>query len=64
MVDPKWKWVGPYFSIFVLNCIMGAAAYTIMGPAQPYIAKNIGLEIDSINFIWTVCNCSSYINVS
>ena len=54
MVSPEWKWVGPYFSIFMLNCIAGSVVFSIIGPAQPFIAKNVGLEVDSINFIWTV----------
>ena len=27
--------------------------YSVLGPAQPYLAKNVGVTVDAINFIWT-----------
>jgi hypothetical protein len=25
----------------------------ILGPTQPYLAKQVGVNIDNINFVWT-----------
>lgn len=49
-----WKWVGPYFVIFVANSIPSSAMSALLGPAQPFLAKKVGVEVDSINFLWTI----------
>ena len=49
----KWLWI--FFTIDFLNKIVSHIFITIVGPAQPFLAKKIGVGIDEINLIWTFC---------
>ena len=35
------------------NRVVFAAFGTMLGPAQPFIARNVGVDIEAITFIWT-----------
>ena len=49
----KWLWI--FFTIDFLNKIVSHIFITIVGPAQPFLAKKIGVQIDEINWLWTFC---------
>ncbi len=49
------KWLVTFFTIDLLNNIGGAALATIFGPSQPYIAERVGVNIDTITWVWTFC---------
>ncbi len=50
-----FRWLCVFFCANMLNWVCGAAVATVFGPAQPYLAERIGVDIDSVNWIWTFC---------
>ena len=55
------KWLITFFTIDLLNNIGGAALATIFGPSQPYIAERVGVNIDTITWVWTFCERKKYL---
>ena len=47
------KWYALYVVSSWLANIGHGAMITVVGPAQPYIAANVGVNIDTINILWT-----------
>ena len=46
-------WLGCYLASSWLSNIGQGLVVTVVGPSQPYIAKNVGVSIDTINLLWT-----------
>jgi len=46
-----WLWI--FFPISWATQFGHGMVGTIVGPTQPYLAKNTGVAIDTINFVWT-----------
>jgi hypothetical protein len=46
-----------WLSAFLLVAFSGHAglgmAIAVFGPTQPYLAKQTGVDVDTVNFIWT-----------
>ena len=49
--DNKW------YTCYVLSswlCNIGhGLMITVVGPTQPYLARNVGVDIDTINLVWS-----------
>ena len=49
--------VNRWCSIFVLSSWLSNIGHglmiTVMGPMQPYLARNVNVDIDQVNFVWT-----------
>lgn len=52
MLD-ETKWYLCYFGASWLCSIGHGLVVTVVGPTQPYIAQNVGVEIDIINLLWS-----------
>ena len=46
-------WLCSYLSLYFLLAVCHGAVATVFGPAQPYLARRVGVHIDAINSIWT-----------
>ena len=46
-------WLCCYLSLYFLLAVCHGAVATVFGPAQPYLARRVGVHIDAINSIWT-----------
>ncbi len=55
------KWLYVFLAATYLNRIGGAALATIFGPSQPYIADRLGVDIDTVNWLWTVSGMSAFL---
>ncbi len=55
------KWLYAFLAAMYLNRIGGAASTTIFGPSQPYIADRLGVDIDTINWLWTVSGIAAFL---
>ena len=42
-----------YVAASWLSNIGHGLVVTVVGPTQPYIAKNVGVEVDTINLLWS-----------
>ena len=49
--DQKW-WTCLVISSWLSNIGHGLMI-TVVGPSQPYIARNVDVKIDTINLVWT-----------
>ncbi len=49
--ETKWCWV--YVLASCCANIGQGLVTTVVGPTQPYLAKNVGVDIDTINLVWT-----------
>jgi len=47
------RWCAAFVTCQILAQICLGAANTVMGPSQPYLARNAGVGIDAVNFVWT-----------
>ncbi len=47
------KWCAAYITVSCLSSISNGATSTVVGPSQLYLAKNVGVDIDTINLMWT-----------
>ncbi len=47
-------WCGIYVAISCFSNIGHGTLTTVLGPTQVYLAKNIGVDIDTINLVWTI----------
>ena len=47
-------WLLTYFPVAWAGHICQGLCLSIFGPTQPYLAQNIGVPNDQINFIWTI----------
>jgi len=47
------KWILIYFPVSWLTQFGHGLVTTVVGPTQPYLAKNTGVEIDTINLVWS-----------
>ena len=47
------KWFMAFFPLAWLGHIGIGLALGVFGPTQPYLAKNVSTNVDTINFIWT-----------
>jgi len=46
-------WMGIYFVVSWTTQFGHGMITTVVGPTQPYLAKNTGVAIDTVNFVWT-----------
>ena len=46
-----WHWIIPFTIVDSFNRMFYGMYGTLMGPSQPYLAKNVAVEIDTINWI-------------
>ena len=51
----KWFWILAFSLVDFTNRVFFGVYNTLLGPAQPYIAKNTGVAIDTVTLIWTFC---------
>ena len=53
MVSEENKW----YSVYILSswlCNVGhGMMVTVVGPTQPYMARNVNVNIDTINLVWS-----------
>merc|ERR1719351_676543 len=47
------KWFTIFFPMAWLGHVGIGLALGVFGPTQPYLAKNVSTNVDTINFIWT-----------
>ena len=47
------KWFSIFFPMAWLSHVGIGLALGVFGPTQPYLAKNVSTNVDTINFIWT-----------
>ena len=47
------SWILVYFPVSWLTQFGHGLVTTVLGPTQPYLARNTGVEIDTINLVWT-----------
>lgn len=47
------RWLLFYFPVSWLTQFGHGLVTTVVGPTQPYLAKNVNVNIDTINFVWT-----------
>ena len=47
------RWYGVYLLASWLSNIGHGLMITVMGPTQPYLAQNVGVNIDTINLVWS-----------
>ena len=59
--NESWKWLGPFLVIDLIRTIVLGAQYTIFGPAQPYLAKKVGVKLENITWLWTIMSGSGTI---
>eukprot|EP00090_Calanus_glacialis_P002229 TRINITY_DN11674_c0_g1_i1.p1 TRINITY_DN11674_c0_g1~~TRINITY_DN11674_c0_g1_i1.p1 ORF type:complete len:456 (-),score=102.67 TRINITY_DN11674_c0_g1_i1:161-1528(-) len=53
-LDPdSSKWICVYFPVSWLTQFGHGLVTTVVGPTQPYLAKNTGVDIATINLVWT-----------
>ena len=52
-IDPGWRWVLAFSLVDFSNRVVFAAFGTMLGPSQPFMARNVGVDIEAITFIWT-----------
>ena len=53
-----WKWLGPFLAIDLMRTIVFGAQYTVFGPAQPYLAKKVGVKLENVTWLWTIMSGS------
>ena len=51
--DSDKKWYFLFFPLAWSGHIGIGLALGIFGPTQPYLAKNVSKDVDTINYIWT-----------
>lgn len=49
----NWKWLVPYLLVAWSGHIGLGMALAVFGPTQPYLGKQTGVEVDTVNVIWT-----------
>ena len=47
------KWIKVYFPVSWLTQFGHGLVTTVVGPTQPYLAENTGVDIATINLVWT-----------
>ena len=47
------RWLLFYFPVSWLTQFGHGLVTTVVGPTQPYLARNTGVDIDTINLVWT-----------
>ena len=47
------KWILIYFPVSWITQFGHGLVTTVVGPTQPYLARNTGVNIDTINLVWT-----------
>ena len=47
------RWYSLYLISSWLSNIGHGLMITIVGPTQPYLAQNVGVNIDTINLVWS-----------
>ena len=51
--DPHKKWLLLFLPLAWSGHVGLGLALGVFGPTQPYLAKNVGESVDTINLIWT-----------
>ena len=51
--EPHKKWLLLFLPLAWSGHVGLGLALGVFGPTQPYLAKNVGESVDTINFIWT-----------
>lgn len=46
-------WLNSFLTVALAGHAGLGMALAIFGPTQPYLAQQTGVEVDTINFIWT-----------
>lgn len=52
-MNAEQKWLFGYFLSSWLSNLGHGMSVTVVGPSQPYLAKNVNVAIDTINLLWT-----------
>jgi hypothetical protein len=47
------KWLACYFPSSWLTNLGHGMVVTVVGPTQPYLAQNVGVDIAIINLVWS-----------
>jgi hypothetical protein len=47
------KWLSAFLLVAWSGHIGLGMSVAILGPTQPYLARQVGVNIDNINFVWT-----------
>ena len=47
------RWLQLYFATSWMTEFGNGLVTTVVGPTQPFLADNVGVNIDTINFVWT-----------
>eukprot|EP00095_Tigriopus_kingsejongensis_P008296 maker-scaffold948_size77650-snap-gene-0.12 protein:Tk08296 transcript:maker-scaffold948_size77650-snap-gene-0.12-mRNA-1 annotation:"sodium-dependent glucose transporter 1" len=53
IITPESRWYAILLPSSWLSNIGHGLMVTVVGPTQPYLAKNVGVNIDIINLVWT-----------
>lgn len=53
-VDPAWKWVLGFCLVDFANRVVFGAFSTMLYPAQPFIAANVGVTIEAVTFMHSI----------
>ena len=53
MVSEDNKWYAWYVASSWLCNVGHGMMVTVVGPTQPYLARNVGVNIDVVNLVWT-----------
>ena len=53
MVSEDRKWCGVYVVASCLANMGQGLQMNVVGPMQPYLAKGVSVDIDTINLVWT-----------
>lgn len=57
MIAKEWVWILAFAVVDFSNRV-AFGAMSMMGPAQPYLAKNIGVSIKTFSILWSFGKCS------
>ncbi len=47
------KWLVTFIMVAVTGHAGLGTALAVFGPTQPYLGKQVGVDVDTVNFIWT-----------
>ena len=50
---PEDNWYNVYLPASWLSNVGHGLMVTVLGPSQPYLAQNVGVDIDTINLVWS-----------
>eukprot|EP00095_Tigriopus_kingsejongensis_P009984 maker-scaffold17_size721972-snap-gene-6.22 protein:Tk09984 transcript:maker-scaffold17_size721972-snap-gene-6.22-mRNA-1 annotation:"sodium-dependent glucose transporter 1" len=57
-MESSSKWMVAFVIVSNLSLIFSNALLTVLGPSQPFLAKQLDIDIDTITSIWTLSSIS------